>query len=98
MKDSDGKFIFLLDGYDELKVPKNMYAINKMSEWQGKVKMIMTSRHEYLAAYGSNYLKYFAPRNADSSGFRDYTITTVSKEQRTIYISKKIAENQKKAS
>jgi len=53
MKNSKGKFLFLLDGYDELKAPKNMYLTNRLAEWRGTVKVLTTSRQEYLAAYGN---------------------------------------------
>ena len=60
MKNSNKKFLFLLDGYDELKVPKNMFITNKLNEWKGTAKLLITSRQEYLLAYG-NYQRYFKP-------------------------------------
>lgn len=60
MKGSNGKFVFLLDGYDELKIPRNMYDHNKLGDWKGTVKVIMSSRQEYLSNYG-NYMQYFRP-------------------------------------
>ena len=84
MKNSDGKFLFLLDGYDELKAPKNMYIQNKLSDWAGTVKVIMSSRQEYLQAYG-NYERYFRPKpptgtDPDVSTLMEYRISEVSVE------------------
>jgi len=81
MKNSSGHFLFLLDGYDELKAPKNMYIQNKLVDWKGTVKMIMSSRQEYLSAYG-NYEKYFRPKYAepDVSTLMEYRISEVSQE------------------
>ena len=78
MKDSTKKFLFMLDGYDELKSPKNMYITNRLAEWQGTVKVIMTSRQEYLTAYG-NYQKYFKPVQVELATLLEYRITDVSR-------------------
>ena len=51
MRASHGKFLLLLDGYDELKGPKNLHEANRIGGWTGAVKMIVTSRQAYLAAY-----------------------------------------------
>jgi len=40
------KFIFILDGYDELNEKINIVAINKLSEWNAKI--IITCRTQYL--------------------------------------------------
>ena len=51
LRASHGKFLLLLDGYDELKAPKNLHLANRVDGWTGAVKMIITSRQQYLAAY-----------------------------------------------
>jgi hypothetical protein len=91
MKESDKKFLFLLDGYDELKVPKNMFITNKLNEWKGTAKLLITSRQEYLVAYG-NYQRYFKPNFKDvrQNILLEYRISEVSKEQRTVYIEKTV--------
>ena len=38
------KFVIMLDGYDELKAPKNMYITNRLADWKGDVKVLITSR------------------------------------------------------
>ena len=58
MIQNQSKYLFLLDGYDELKAPKNIYVTNNMARFGKGFKMIVTSREEYLRAFG-NYQKYF---------------------------------------
>ena len=38
-------YLFLIDGYDEMKAPKNLYTLNKMKKFGKNTKMIITSRH-----------------------------------------------------
>ena len=93
MKNSDKKFLFLLDGYDELKVPKNMLITNKLNEWKGTAKLLITSRQEYLLAYG-NYQRYFKPNFPDPKDniLLEYRISEVSKDQRKVYIDKTVVK------
>ena len=93
MKNSDKKFLFLLDGYDELKVPKNMFITNKLNEWKGTAKLLITSRQEYLLAYG-NYQRYFKPNFSDPADniLLEYRISEVSKDQRKVYIDKTVVK------
>jgi len=49
------RFVFLLDGYDEIKTETNLYMTNKLRDWNAKV--IITCRSEYLA--NRNYQKLF---------------------------------------
>ena len=48
-------FVFLLDGFDEIKTEKNIYASNQLKDWKGQV--VITARTEYLA--GKNYRGLF---------------------------------------
>ena len=93
LKESNKKFLFLLDGYDELKVPKNMFITNKLNEWKGTAKLLITSRQEYLMAYG-NYQRYFKPnfKNPRQNILLEYRISEVSKEQRKDYIDKTVVK------
>jgi len=50
----DANFLFLLDGFDELKSPKNLWVTNRLSEWKGNVKIVITTRPDYLKAH-KNY-------------------------------------------
>ena len=53
-------FIFLLDGYDELKQKKNLFIGNKLNEWENS-KTIITCRTQYLAGEEASYPNYFSP-------------------------------------
>ncbi len=52
------QFIFVLDGYDEIHLFKNLYVTNKLSEWQART--IITCRSQYLY-YLSDTDKHFMP-------------------------------------
>ena len=45
LKASDYKFLFLFDGFDELKQPINLYDTNQLGSWGADVKIIVTSRN-----------------------------------------------------
>ena len=36
-------FLFIFDGYDELKAPKNLYKANNLHEFGPNTKMILSS-------------------------------------------------------
>ena len=87
MHESDSDFLFIFDGYDELKAPKNLYKSNNLALFGKNTKMIITSREEYLKSYG-NYQKYFKPSH--SSSLYEHRIADVTKAQRTEYIQKAV--------
>jgi len=68
-------FLFLLDGYDELKEMNNLYVSNELQEWNAKV--IITCRTSYLIGEQSSYHNYFLPR-------RENLISAVSMEEAMI--------------
>ena len=75
LRDSDTKFLLLLDGFDELTQPINLYDVNKLEEWDDDIKTIITSRHDYLAQF-ADYDNFFIP-NEDENGFVEYIISEV---------------------
>ena len=83
-------YLFLIDGYDEMKAPKNLYTLNKMKKFGKNTKMIITSRHQYLKSY-DNYEKYFKP-NA-SSILLEHHILDVTREQLTSYLYNQAKQN-----
>ncbi len=52
-------FIFLLDGYDELKQKRNLYEGNQLQHWNAKT--IITCRTQHLSGEQSSYRNYFTP-------------------------------------
>ena len=91
------KYLFIFDGYDELKAPKNLYECNKIFEYGKFAKVIITSREEYLKAYGeySKYFKANGAANADSI-LLEYRITPLSINQIKTYIQKRVDRDKTK--
>src|SRR5207248_3393101 len=54
----DNQFLFIFDGYDEIRQIKNLYVTNRLENWQAKV--IITCRREYLY-HVDNYALHFTP-------------------------------------
>src|SRR5207253_5531554 len=52
------QFLFIFDGYDEIRQIKNLYVTNRLERWQAKV--IITCRREYLY-HIDNYTLHFTP-------------------------------------
>jgi len=69
---SKHSFIFLMDGYDELKQKKNLFVANQLNQWKGQT--IITCRTQYLSGEQSSYQSYFAPPT-------DNVISTVSMDE-----------------
>ena len=61
LRDGDSQVVMLLDGFDEMRHPTNLYDGNDYASWMGDVKVIVTCRTEALEAY-QDYTKFFAPR------------------------------------
>ena len=53
------KFLFMLDGYDEVQGSENFYLTNQLDCWQAKV--IITCRNEYLMGASNDYRYQFIP-------------------------------------
>ncbi|CAG8760354.1 2134_t:CDS:1, partial [Racocetra fulgida] len=78
------KFIFILDGYDEIvERERHCYIQNKFCKWRN-AKIIISCRPEYL---GSGYQKRFFPNNREK-GFQELTIKTFSENEVNQYIIK----------
>ncbi|MCX8566760.1 MAG: WD40 repeat [Glomeribacter sp. 1016415] len=92
------RFIFILDGYDEIKDRTRLFYIeNELDEWQAKV--IVTSRPEYL---GDRYERQFHPKGEayllqiyQLAPFSDLTIEEYVNKYRSTYpeLEKSIAEH-----
>ena len=90
---SDRRYLFIFDGYDELKSPKNLYEENNMKEFILS-KVIITSREEYLQSYGE-YVNYFKSNDADSKNnfLFEYRITPVNESEREKFIKQTVDKN-----
>ncbi|CAG8788629.1 35700_t:CDS:1, partial [Racocetra persica] len=78
------KFVFILDGYDEIaERERNCYNCNMFSKWKN-AKIIISCRPEYL---GEGYEKKFWPKENERKGFQELTITPFSQVEIEQYIN-----------
>ncbi|CAG8626304.1 16299_t:CDS:1 [Gigaspora rosea] len=87
------KFVFILDGYDEIaERERHCYKSNMFSEWKN-AKIIISCRPEYL---GEGYEKRFWPKENEERGFQELTITPFSEVEIKQYIIKYVNYSQNK--
>lgn len=87
------KFIFILDGYDEIKTGlyQNLYISNNLAEWNAKV--IITCRSSYLIN-AQNYKLHFVPNKGmkkDEAGLTEVSVVPFTQEQIESYINRYLA-------
>ncbi len=88
------KFVFILDGYDEIRQTRNLYLsndINRSGSWQGR--MLISCGSEYL---GGEYGKRFQPnpRLKDKDVlFEELEIAEFSESDRAQYVEKYVQHN-----
>ncbi|WP_284271667.1 NACHT domain-containing protein, partial [Mycoavidus cysteinexigens] len=94
LKKEKQKFVFILDGYDEIRQTQNLYvsnSINQSDGWQGQ--MVISCRSEYL---GQDYRRCFQPKpllqDKDTS-FQEIVIEPFSEEERNRYLEKYVEYN-----
>ncbi len=89
LKKEKQRFIFILDGYDELRQTQNLYLSNQINQpgsWLGK--MVISCRTEYL---GQHYQSRFQPNPAlqeKDTFFEEVAIEPFSIEERDAYLKK----------
>ncbi len=89
------KFIFILDGYDEIRQTRNIYlsnGINQPDGWQGR--MVISCRSEYL---GEDYRSRFQPNphlQGEDPSFQEVVIAPFSEAERSQYLEKYVQHNQ----
>ncbi|UUM22244.1 pentapeptide repeat-containing protein [Mycoavidus sp. SF9855] len=97
LKKEKQRFIFILDGYDEIRQTKNLYqsnGINQPGSWQGQ--MVISCRSEYLGQ-GQGYRKWFQPdqyRQGEARSFQEAVIEPFSGEEQNWYLEKYVERNQ----
>ena len=85
------QFLFILDGYDEIRQIKNLYITNRLGRWQAKI--IITCRREYLY-HIDNYAIHFTPfmnERAVHSAYQERVIKPFSAEQIDRYLQQYVA-------
>ncbi|MCX8567227.1 MAG: WD40 repeat [Glomeribacter sp. 1016415] len=94
LKKENQRFIFILDGYDEIRQTQNLYvsnSINKSDGWQGH--MVISCRSEYL---GQDYQSRFQPNpmlQDKDTLFQEVVVEPFSKEESDQYLEKYVAHN-----
>lgn len=85
---SHEKFIFIVDGYDELHLFQNCYVTNKWNQWNAKVLIACRSQALY---YQKDYEKYFTPFKGEKRLpllLRKIYIAPFSQDQISAYVKK----------
>ncbi|WP_284270755.1 NACHT and WD40 repeat domain-containing protein, partial [Mycoavidus cysteinexigens] len=88
------KFVFILDGYDEIRQTQNLYVsnfINKSDGWQGQ--MVISCRSEYL---GQDYCSRFQPNpmlQDKDTLFQEVVVEPFSEKESDQYLEKYVAHN-----
>ncbi len=89
IKKEKQKFIFILDGYDEIRQTQNLYLSNQINQpdsWLGQ--MVVSCRTEYL---GQHYQSRFQPNpllQEKDAFFEEVAIEPFSIEERNAYLEK----------
>ncbi len=94
LKKEKQRFVFILDGYDEIRQTQNLYLHNRLNQsdgWQGR--LVISCRTEYL---GENYRSRFQPnpllQDRDPS-FQEIVIAPFSEAERDQYLEKYVQHN-----
>ncbi len=89
LKEEKQQFVFILDGYDEIRQTQNLYLsnfINQDDGWQGR--MVISCRSEYLGQdYRSRFQAKLNLKDQDQS-FQEIMIAPFSEEERNQYLKK----------
>jgi len=75
IKKSNLSVVLLIDSYDEMRQPVNLWNQNNFEEWEGTIKIIVASRGDYLVTY-TNYTTFFVP-DEDENAFSDFVISDI---------------------
>ncbi len=94
LKKEKQRFIFILDGSDEIQQTQNLYLHNRINQpdgWQGH--MVISCRSEYL---GQDYQIRFQPNQTllgEASSFQEIVIAPFSETERNQYLEKYVQRN-----
>ncbi len=93
-KDDNQRFVFILDGYDEIRQMRNLYlsnSINQSGGWQGQ--MVISCRSEYL---GQDYRSRFQPHpnlQDKDTAFQEVIVQPFSEVERNQYLKEYVKHN-----
>ena len=77
-----------------MRQPVNLWDLNKLDEWEGDIKIIITCRGDYLDPY-SNHTTFFIPDNEETA-FNNYEISDIDTKQIKKYIQMSFGEKDEK--
>lgn len=83
------KFIFILDGYDEINKLSNLYLRNHLDNWHAKI--VISCRTDYLTSMANNDTKIFMPYIGNKPQYQyfiEMSVVPFSEEQVMEYINK----------
>ncbi|CAL5992483.1 Pentapeptide_repeats-containing protein [Hexamita inflata] len=90
LKDSQKQLLFIVDGYDEIRSYKNLYASNNLLSWNCKV--IFTCRSSHLAN-DNLYYKYFVPPKTEKQQvFQEVILVHFDDQQINDYLERFVAK------
>ncbi len=94
LKKEKQPFVFILDGYDEIRQTQNLYLHNRINQpdgWQGQ--MVISCRSEYL---GQDYRSRFQPdptQQGEDASFQEVVIAPFSEAECHQYLEKYVRRN-----
>lgn len=86
------RFIFFIDGFDEVRGKENLIVTNHLTEWQAKI--VVGCRTEYLLQRQRDYRTLFVPYSHERpmfTAFRECTVAPFTQAQITAYLEKYVA-------
>jgi hypothetical protein len=90
------RFLFILDGYDEINTKINLYQKNALQQWPGS-KVIISCRPEFL---DKDYLKWFIPSETKlniTEKIHERWIAPFNESQQATYLERYIEQSKKQA-
>ncbi|CAL5984381.1 WD40_repeat protein [Hexamita inflata] len=93
LRDSQKQLLFIVDGYDEIRSYKNLYASNGLLNWNCKV--LFTCRSSHLAN-DNQYYKYFVPPKTEKQQvFQEVVLVHFDDQQINDYLERFVAKLEK---
>ncbi|CAG8567270.1 1624_t:CDS:2, partial [Cetraspora pellucida] len=87
------KFVFILDGYDEIvDRERQIYHSSQLYKWK-KAKIIISCRPEYL---GPGYERRFWPKTEERTGFQELLLMPFTQTEIQQYVKNYVANARKK--
>jgi hypothetical protein len=80
------EFVFILDGYDELREWKNLYVTNRLGEWKAKVLITCRSQYLFRTREHSHYFMPYRGEHPQSSLYSEVFIRPFDTKQVEDYV------------